>query len=245
MSLIKQVLISVLFSFPYSHAPGFTIPSEQHTKSKILIDDDFNRSEENDLLEQIGNGWGTNSEKRAKGVKQVDLVEGSMKITRAKEADHGVSVTHEASFQDAALTLRFKLGENDDLGINLADMNEKSVHAGHLCVARIRLNQLEITDLKTGRMNSERRQRRQSGNETKEDKKQVASKTYKRSLNLEANRWCELEVTVVGDRMVVKINGVERGSFESDGIAHPTKSRIRLSVNRNAWVDDLKLVRLK
>ena len=92
---------------------------------------------------------------------------------RAEVADHGVSVTHEADFRDAVITLRFKLGAGDDLGINLADMNEKSVHAGHICVARIRPHQVEISDLKTGRMDLARRTRRLAGEETAADKARI------------------------------------------------------------------------
>ena len=211
---------------------------------EVLIDDHFEREESSDLLEDVGNGWETNSKKRAKGEKQVDLVGGALKIYRAEIADHGVSVTHEASFSDAVISLRFQLGVGDDLGINIADMQEKSVHAGHLFVARVRLNQLEVTDLKTGRMNLERRTRRQSGNETKEDQAINDRTTQKRPIQLVANQWHEMEVRIEDDQMNVTINGEMIIAFRSEGIAHPTKSRLRLSVNRNAWVDDVKLIKL-
>ena len=57
---------------------------------KLLIQDDFEREESDPEKEEVGNGWGTNSRSRAKGVKQVDLVDGAMHITRADVADHGV-----------------------------------------------------------------------------------------------------------------------------------------------------------
>ena len=212
---------------------------------EILIDDHFNRQEENDAFEQIGNGWGTNSKKRAKGVKQVDLVDGAMRITRAEVADHGVSVFHEAAFKDAVVSLRFQLSKGDDLGINIADMNEKTVHAGHICVARLQLNKLEIKDLKTGSMDLARRKRRQNGAETPEDETRITETTKKKTIKLEPDRWHELEIRIVDDQMIVKLNGDIAGMFSSEGIAHSTKSRLRLSVNQNAWVDNVKLVRLK
>lgn len=211
----------------------------------VILDDDFNREEQDPAQEQIGNEWGTNSRSRAQGVKQVDLVDGAMKIMRAKVADHGVSVTHEAAFQDAIITLRFKLGSGDDLGINIADMNEKSVHAGHLCVARIRLGDLEISDLKTGRMNLERRNRRLAGEETPADKERLKATTFRTSVDLTRDQWHDLEVKIEGDRMTVFLDGKQRGEFRSEGIAHPSKSRLRLAVNKNAWVDDVKIVRLR
>ena len=245
-SAFKQLTSSILTGFIFTFAWNLAFGSDCKAQEEVvLINDDFDRAESNDDLEQIGNGWGTNSQKRAKGKKQVHLVDGAMKITRAPIADHGVSVTHEAAFTDCILTLRFKLGPKDDLGLNIADMNEKTVHAGHLCVARIRLNSLELTDLKTGRMNFARRQRKQAGRETAEDKEIVSKTTKKSSIELQADQWHQLKLTIISDRMTLAIDGVMIDSFKSPGIGHPTKSRLRLSVNRNAWVDDLKLVKLK
>ena len=214
-------------------------------KGTVVLDDDFQRSEKDPEKEQVGNGWGTNSAKRAKGVKQVDLVDGAMHITRAKVADHGVSVTHEAAFRDASISLRFKLGQKDDLGINIADMKEKSVHAGHICVARIRLHNVEITDLKTGRMDKKMREKRLAGKLSDADQKLIRTKSKYFKSKLAADQWHQLEVKISGDEMQVKADGKQVGKFTSPGIGHPTKSRLRLAVNKSAWVDDVKIVRYK
>mgnify|MGYP001485582597 CR=1 FL=1 len=50
-----------------------------------------------------------------------------MHITRAAVADHGVSVFHDLEFRDVTIQMRFKLRAQDDLGINIADMKEKTV----------------------------------------------------------------------------------------------------------------------
>ncbi len=209
----------------------------------VILEDDFDREEQDNLKEQIGNDWGTNSRTRAKGQKQVDLVDGAMHITRADVADHGVSVTHEVAFKDATIQLRFKLGPKDDLGINIADMNEKSVHAGHICVARIRSNQLEITDLKTGNMNLETRKVRLAKNLSLEDQQRLKTKSKRFPIDLAVNEWHQLEVNILGNAMSVSIDGEQAGRLQSDGIAHSTKSRLRLAVNKSAWVDDVKVIR--
>jgi hypothetical protein len=41
------------------------------------------------------------------------------------------------------------------------------------------------------------------------------------------------------------IDGQAVGQLQSEGIAHPTKTRLRLAVNQQAWVDDVKVVRQK
>ena len=210
----------------------------------VILQDDFNREESDPQLEEIGNDWGTNSRSRAKGVKQVNLVDGAMHITRADVADHGVSVTHEAEFKDAIIQLRFKIGPQDDFGVDIADMNEKSVHAGHISVVRIRPQQVEISDLKTGRMNLQLRERRLAQKQTEADKKTVNTTSKYIKHELSTDEWHQLEMRNLGDTMVVVLDGQEVGRHQSIGFGHPTKTRIRLAVNKSAWVDDVKVVRL-
>lgn len=229
---------SVLF---YLSLAVFSCPALAQDSGKVLLIDDFNRTESNPDIEEIGNGWSTNSAKRARGKKQVDLKDGAMQITRAAVADHGVSVVHEVAFTDAVIQLRFKIGAKDDLGINIADMKEKSVHAGHICVARIRQKTVELTDLKTGAMKLEHRKARQGNGLTPAMKEAMKGKSKKFPVDLDLDEWHNLTVQINGDAMIVKIDGQKVGEFRSEGIAHPTKSRLRLSVNKSAWVDDVKI----
>ncbi|TWT93914.1 family 16 glycoside hydrolase [Stieleria varia] len=233
------VLATCLFALPSAtiNAADAAPPSG----GKLLLSDSFDREEADPAMEQIGNDWGTNSKSRAKGNKQVDLVDGAMHITRHPVADHGVSVTHEVSFRDATIQLRFKLGEKDDLGINIADMNEKSVHAGHICVARVRLTGLEMTDLKTGPMNLQNREARLNNSLTAAQKALIKSKTKNVKLNLTPDQWHDLQVQIKDDTMRVSVDGEPVGEFQSPGIGHETKSRLRLAVNKSAWVDDVKV----
>ena len=225
---------------------GQAIAQEQVTKrtkstdrESLLFKDDFERTETDDSKEELGNGWGTNSKKRAKGNKQADLKDGAMWIRRHPSADHAVSVVKDLEFRNARIEMRFKIGEGDDLGVNLADMQEKSVHAGHLCVARIRLNRVEVTDLKTGRMKLEIRELKLAGKLGSDQKKALNMKTKYFKVSLKPDVWHQLVIEVRGDSMSVDIDGRDVGEFQSPGIAHPTKRRLRLSVAKTAVVDDL------
>ena len=118
-------------------------PTFANDKGTLIFEDDFNRNESQEEKDEPGKGWKTNSEKRAKGNKQVDLKDGAMHIFIHEEADHGVSVVHDAGFTDGAVELRFKLeAKGDSLGLNFADLKYKEVHAGHLFAARIHLHQV-------------------------------------------------------------------------------------------------------
>jgi len=221
---------------------GQSAQSNQDTSfGPLLFQDSFDRVEADDRKEQVGNGWGTNSKTRAKGNKQVDLKDGVLFISRHSQADHGVSVVQDVDFRNARIEMKFKLGKQDDLGINLADIQEISVHAGHLCVAKIRLNKVEISDLKTGRMNRQTREAKLAGNQTALQKKAVAQKTRYFPVDLAADQWHKLIVQVRDDKMSVRIDGVDVGHLQSSGIAHPTKRRVRLAVGKSAAVDDLSI----
>ncbi len=214
---------------------------------QLIFQDDFERSESQELRDEPGNGWGTNSQGRAKGNKQVDLKDGAMRIFIHAEADHAVSVTQPAEFTDGAVALRFMLEEpQDSLGLNFADLQFKEVHAGHLFAARISTKNVLFQDLKTGNMRLDIREARQAKTPLTDEQKQ-ALKGKEKSIPhaLEASKWHDLLVTVEGDTLSVTLNGQSIGSHRSPGIAHPTKRLLRLAVPRNAIVDDIKIYRKK
>lgn len=211
----------------------------------VLFTDDFSRDEATPGKEDIGHGWTSNSAWRAKGHQQVDLKDGVMQVTKHAEADHGVAIFHEVAFQDGSVELRFKLGAGDDLGVDFVDRELKTVHAGHLCMARVTNKLLTLTDSKTGGMDNKIRERRQAGDKSPELAALLKSKTKAFKLDLKPEDWHTLHITVQGDQMTVMIDGQEIGSFASEGIAHPTKRMITLAVNRSALVDDVKVTRLK
>ena len=185
---------------------------------ELIFEDHFDREEATASAEQPGNGWGTNSKSRAAGNKQVDLVDGALHIYRHKVADHGVSVVQDLAFKDATIEMRFKIGKGDELGINIADMNEKSVHAGHICAARVRLHQVTLQDLKTGRMNRARRERFKANKATDADKALVATKQQTFTQKIPADTWHKLSIKIAGATMSVAINNEPVAEFTSEGI---------------------------
>lgn len=214
---------------------------------QLIFQDDFERVESQEAKDEPGNGWGTNSKSRAKGNKQVDLKDGAMRIFIHAEADHAVSVTHPAEFTDGAVSLRFMLEDaQDSLGLNFADLEFKEVHAGHLFAAKISPKSVVMQDLKTGNMRLDIREARQAKQKLT-DEQQQAIKGKEKAIPhpLETGKWHDLSVKIIGDELSVTINGQIVGSFQSPGIAHPTKRTLRLAVPRNSVVDDVKIWRKK
>lgn len=222
----------------------FAVAADSH--GELLFEDRFERSEKDDSKEEVGGGWGTNSKSRANGNKQVDLVDGAVHITMHKTADHGVSFTHPAEFRDGSILLKLKLREGDDFGINIADLKEKSVHAGHLCQAKFKAGKVTLTDMKTGQMRLDLRTKRQAGEKmSAEEQKLIKSRSQTFDAPLSAGEWHNIEMHIDGPQMIVKVDGQVVGEFESEGIAHPTKRLLRLAVNNQAWVDDVRVYKRK
>ena len=211
-------------------------------RGRLIFEDDFERNESQETQDEIGNGWGSNSEKRAAGNKQVDLADGAMHIYLHQAADHAVSVTHPAEFRNGTVELRFMLEHADDnLGLNFADLKFKEVHAGHLFVARISTKDVQLQDLKTGNMDLKTRELRLAKKLTPALQAKLKTKGQRFPHKLQTGKWYALQVDVNDDTLSVEIDGRQVASFSSEGIAHPTKRTLRLSVPRNAVVDDVKI----
>jgi len=209
---------------------------------KLIFSDDFERNESQELKDEVGNGWGTNSKSRAGGNKQVDLKDGTMRIYIHETADHGVSVTHPAEFRDGRVEIKFMLEhEKDSLGLNFADQQYKKVWAGHLFKVDIGVKQTQLTDLKTGNMDLKIREARQAKTVTPAQLKMLKTKVKRFPHKLETGKWYIAVAKVVGDKLSVSIDGKEVGAFSSEGFAHPTKRMLRLAIHRNVVVDDVKI----
>lgn len=222
---------------------NITLTSHAADKPGTLIfEDTFDRNESQELKDEVGNGWKTNSRTRAAGNKQVDLRDGAMHIYIHKAADHAVSVVHPAEFQNGTVEIKFMLEHKDDnLGLNFADLNFKQVWAGHLFVVRVRPNNVELTDLKTGNMDLKIRDMRKAGTLPDDSKAMLKTKTKRVPHKTKLGEWHTLRVDIEAETLTATLNGKQVGSFTSPGIAHPTKRLLRLSVPRQAVVDDLKI----
>ncbi|MDQ8189771.1 hypothetical protein [Roseibacillus persicicus] len=211
---------------------------------ELIFSDDFERNESQEEKEEIGRGWTTASETRAQGNKQVDLKDGTMRIFLHPVADHAVSVRQAMNLRDGAVGMKFKLeNPKDELGINFADLKEKSVWAGHLFKVVINEKSVSVTDLKTGVMNLTIRDARRADKLSPEQEEVLKKASQRFTHRSETNEWHDLLIEIKGEAITVTIDGQEVATFSSAGIAHPTKTLLRLSVPHQAVVDEVKIWR--
>lgn len=211
-------------------------------RGKLIFEDKFDRNESQETTEEVGNGWTTNSKGRAGGNKQVDLKDGAMHIMMHADADHAVGVGHVAEFRDGEVAMRFMLEDAQDvLGVDIADPECKEVHSGHLFKIDVGAKQVVVDDKKTGIMNMKFYEARKANTLTPEQLAFIAAQKKTFPYTLETGKWHDLLIKVAGDTVTVLIDGKQMASVTAAGVAHPTKRMVRLSVGRQAWVDDVKV----
>ncbi|QXD25684.1 hypothetical protein F7C95_07280 [Opitutia bacterium ISCC 51] len=219
----------------------FTLFGGDTLSAELVFTDSFDRPDGSKTEDAPGNGWTTNSAWRADGKKQVYLKGGALEIRRLEHANHAVSFKHNIALGDCTISMRFKIGEGDRLGVNFNDNELKTAHAGHVCTVRVTNKEVSVADQMNGSMNLELRKRRQAG-ETSPELKQLIAKTEKKSpIHLKPDTWHELMFELDGDIVRVFMNDTFQLEHRSPGFAHPTKSNIAISVPKNLVMDDFKV----
>ena len=242
LMVMKHVLIlSLILGFSPSVFADAGLPEEvaKHAKGefRLVFSDDFDRVESNESKEEVGNGWVTNSQRRAKGAKQVDLVDSSIVITMAKEADHGVSVKHDAPFRNGIVRARFQLHDSRGIGFNFNDPKCKVSHAGHICALSVKPKKVTFRDGKTGIFDLKIREKKLAGASKKEISKLTEGKFAYVDVDLEKERWHEVIILIQGESMTAWINGKSVGMLNSPGIGHEVKQNLAFAVSGRATVD--------
>ncbi len=234
--LLPLLVLGVVSAFALS-----TVHADE--RGKLIFEDNFERNETQELKDEVGSGWGTNSKSRAKGNKQVDLRDGAMYIYIHEAADHAVSVTHDAEFQNGSVEPRFMLeNDKDTLGLDFADLQCKTVHAGHLFKVTVGAGKVDISDLKTGTMSLDvYNMKKESKTLPAEVLQRLKSTKKVVPFKFQTGKWYTLNVDNDGDMVSVAIDGEPVDSFSSEGFAHPTKKMLRLSVPKQAVVDDVRI----
>lgn len=210
-------------------------------QAELVFHDSFDRQDGSSTEDAIGNGWSTNSAWRADGDKQVFLENGSMRITRLEKANHAVSVKRDFQLGDCTVSMKFKIGKGDRLGVNFNDPELKTAHAGHVCAIRVTTDYVEAADQMNGSMNLILRDQRKVDPDNQAVKQAIAKTEKRNSVRLKADSWHELNFEIRGDTTKVYINSMFVLKHTSAGFAHPTKGNIALSVPAQVIVDDFRV----
>lgn len=214
-------------------------------RGNLILSDKFDRS-------LIGQDWWTNDSRAQKSASiaknkmmpQVTIQDGVLQIRRTAGSDHAAVARTKVQFQNAVITCKFQLSENQKFGVNINDPNCKSVHAGHLCRVEISTKSVVIHDQKTGNMANEYRKLKDSGMSKADLAKRIKGKSKTTQSVTEASQWHDLKILLEGEKIVVQIDDKVVSQFSSSGIGHPTKENIAFSVPRMVDIKDLAVYRI-
>jgi len=221
-------------------------------RGTLLFEDDFEREEEGNLAAALGAGWTSATADRVPSVKQADLDAGVLKVTVDPRAGHGAHLHHEAGFADGGAILRFRLpgiSRGESLNVGFVDRETSPSRAGHLCYAIVDGRTIRLLDRKTGYSDPEIAKRRDpylARREPLPPDLEALLATKMRDVAWPGDHeWHELVVATEGDEMRVSLDGRLLGRHRSAGFAHPVKRWFSLGIGTTAWVDDVRVYRVR
>lgn len=201
---------------------------------KVLFEDDFSRAE-------LAPKW-----RPGKGFWSIQ--EGVVNAAENPADNHGAYayVAQRFPWKDIVAEFSFKFDGAKACHLMMEDSNFKEVHAGHIIRASIMPTSVQLADSKYGSMKLDIFDKMRDLKTTPEEKKAIQasikdkSATYK--ITLDPAQWHQARVEVVGDEMLLSIDGQPVGYLKSAGVDHPTKNMVGFTVSgKAALLDNLKV----
>lgn len=147
--------------------------------------------------------------------------------------------------RDMEVSVKFKFAGPEAKSFNVwfDDYQYKGSQAGHIVSVSVSPKRVSIRDAKTGSDKWEIYNKRKSPEGLDEATKELLkTKSAVLPIDFEKNKdeWHELLIRTKADKLIVKIDGEEVGGFQSEGVAHMTKSLVSLTTTINdVHYDDL------
>ena len=168
------------------------------------------------------------------------LRDGHLTVGEKEGNHHPAIVKIWKNFRDIVLRFSFRFDGSRAFNVVFNDMNEKSVHSGHVTRLAISPRSVTLTDDKTGLMSLQWINKRADPKYQKEIEAVRARTSRRFPADFQPGRWYSLVMEVIGDEMRVSVDGRFVGSFRSPGFGHPTKMSFHFSVSgRDLSLDDV------
>jgi len=156
----------------------------------------------------------------------------------AHAAVHGLEIPT----KDSVVEARIRFDGATMIDVEFDDRKYTGCHYGHICRAQVRLNGVTLIDERDGNMRNDIYEMKKDPARKAEVAKLLVGRSATYPAKLVADKWYTLVVETVGDEMRVTIDGQPAGYLKSSGIAHATKSKIKLGVaGKDGLFDDIKV----
>jgi hypothetical protein len=201
---------------------------------KVLFEDDFSRS-------QLPPKW-----RPGKGFWEIH--DGVVTAAENPDDHHGAYAYAEPRFpyKDIVAEFSFKFDGSTGCHFMMEDSNYKGSHAGHIIRATITPTSAILADSKFGSMKNEVHDKMIDPQTTAAEKQQIQASikdkaaTFK--ITLDASKWHQARVEVIGDEMLLSIDNRPVGYLKSEGVDHPTKNMVGFTIaGKSTQLDNVKV----
>jgi hypothetical protein len=200
---------------------------------KPLFEDDFSRAE-------MAPKW-----KVGKGF--FNIQDGVVIAAENPDDKHGAYayVNPRFDYKDIIAEFSFKLDGVRACHLMMSDSNYKDSHAGHILRATVTPTQVQLVDMKFGGMKLDIFDKMKDPATTPEEKKQLQASIKDKSaafkIELDPAKMHQARVEVVGDEMLMSIDGKPAGYLKSEGLNHPTKNMLGFEIGgKSIQLDNVK-----
>lgn len=200
---------------------------------KLLFEDDFSRPEMKPKW-NVGKGFWS-------------VKDGVVSAAENPEDHHPAYayIKPNIDYKDAIAEFSFHFDGAKSIQLNFRDSRYKGSHAGHILRVQIQPTSVQLADWKTGVMKNENysvtSDPKADPAAKKEIQQKIKDKTTSFKVSFDLNAWHTARVEVVGDEMLTSIDGKPVGYLKSEGVDHPTKNMLGITVGgKTGEVKDVK-----
>jgi hypothetical protein len=223
--MVRIALLSFLVAFVQA-GPG--------APGKVLFEDDFSRTE-------MAPKW-----KVGKGFFEVK--DGVVTISENPDDKHGAYayVRPVFTFKDIVVEYSAKLEGSRSCNLMVNDTTYKESHAGHILRATILPGRVDLADQKFGNMKNEYFDKMKDPKTTDDEKKKLRESIKDKGagfkVDADLSQWHKIRVEIVGDEMLMSIDGKPAGYLKSAGLDHAAKNSIGFEVGgKSSLIKEMKI----
>ncbi len=208
--------LAALFALAAGDHAGLAVPG------KVLFEDDFARADLSPKW-KIGKGF-------------FEVKDGAVTVAENPDDKHGAYAYVQPKFQfkDIVVEYSAKLDGSRACHLMINDSNYKEAHAGHILRATLMPGKVDLADYKFGAMKNDYFDKMKDPATTDADKKKlresIKDKGAAFKTELDLAQWHKVRVEIVGDEMLLSLDGVPAGYLKSAGLDHATKNAIGFEV---------------
>jgi hypothetical protein len=230
---IRTALVCFAFVLAARVSLAAEAPSLLAKPDKLLFEDDFAR-------ETMKPKWNV-------GKGDWSVKDGVVTAAERPEDKHAAYsyITPNVDYKDAIAEFSFKIDTAKNVQMNIRDSKYKESHAGHIARIQFEATKVMVADWKTGVMANENYSVTSDPKADPAAKKAINAKIKDKSATFKAistvSDWHRARVEVVGDEMLVSVDGKPVAYLKSEGLDHATKNMLGITVGgRSAEVKDIK-----